>query len=81
MKCDSRILFVISCGLFAFGILHTVYDKISRWGSSIRADPGFVQANIAIVAAAFVALFAALALRKVEERLRRIEASGAKGDS
>jgi hypothetical protein len=80
MKCDWRIVLVLACLFFGLGVAHSVWDEISRWGSSIRADQGYVQANIALLGLGVVALFVALALRNLEERLRRIERSGINGN-
>jgi hypothetical protein len=78
MKCDWRIVLVLGCMFIGLGVAHSVWDEISRWGSSIREDPGYTQANIALLGIGVVALFVALALRGLEERLRRIEGSGSK---
>ena len=79
MKCDWRIVLVLACLFFGLGLAHAVWDEVSRWGSSIREDQGYVQANIALLGIGVVALFVALALRNLEERVRRIERSGTEG--
>ena len=80
MKCDWRIVLVLACIFLGLGIAHSAWDEISRWGSSIREDQGYTQANIALLGIGVVALFVALALRNLDEKLRRIEGSGTQGN-